>query len=406
MLLYQEKKDCCGCEACMAVCPKNAIQMRADEYGVNYPWIDDNKCISCGLCKRVCAFQKEKELHPVKKNYAAVSRDRKMLKTSASGGVFAAFAEEVIREGGAVYGASLEREGEKFLCRHVRVVDAGELKRIQGSKYVQSSSGEAFVKVREDLEQGRLVFYSGTPCQIAALYAFLGKKYQRLVTAEIICHGVPGLPFFNAYIKEMERKKKCPIRQFSFRDKRGGWGLFYSCSCQRGGDEKKETQMLPHYTSSYYQLFLETEILRESCYRCEYASKKRAADLTMGDYWGIGEEHSEVSDYGNINIREGVSLLLVNTEKGQQFFDRHSSSLYLLESSFEKAARHNPQLYEPSRFSRTRGEVLEAYRQKGYGGVERYYLRKYRGLLLRGKLKRFLPDSILQYLKKCRCMLH
>ena len=88
--------------------------------------------------------------------------------------------------------------------------------------------------------------------------------------------------------------------------------------------------MLPHYTSSYYQLFLETEILRESCYRCEYASKKRAADLTMGDYWGIGEEHSEVSDYGNINIREGVSLLLVNTEKGQQFFDRHSSSLYLL----------------------------------------------------------------------------
>ena len=375
--LAENKKDCCGCSACYNLCPQKAIEMIEDENGYIYPKINKDKCIECGLCKKRCIYHSnDKNLYEPIKTYAAISKDNEIIKKSSSGGIFASVAKRIIKEGGTVYGATLEKENGYFKIKHIRIDKEEDLYKLQGSKYVQSDVSQIYDPIKSDLINRKKVLFSGTPCQVDALRNYLKKEYENLLTIDIICHGVPNNKMFNEYIKILEHKEKKEIIDFNFRDKtkKNSLSYSYSYSYYKGGNLKKKIK--PSFKSSYYQLFLDSVIYRESCYNCPYATKQRVGDITIGDYWKIEEEHPEFIRKQNIDTRKGVSCIIVNTNKGQNMMLDLLEDIITLESRFDKIERHNAQLNHPSTIKKERKEILNLYNMKGYEGVNKYYFRK------------------------------
>lgn len=398
IVLYGEKKNCCGCGACMNICQKNAITMIEDENGFVYPVIDENLCIKCGMCKKVCAYQKESQRNSVSRAYVGAAEDENILKISASGGIFRVIAQEVIRQGGVVFGCAYENNEGILQPKHIMVEDEEQLKRLQGSKYVQSSLGNTFVEVKALLNEGKIVLFSGTPCQIDALYGFLqGKKYENLFTIDIICHGVPSSRFLQDYIVSMERRLHGKIINVVFRDKSEGWGLVGSLVYvdNKGRTRKKR---MPLQGFSYYKMFLISDSYRENCYSCKYANMERIGDLTIGDYWGIEEEHPEylLENGGEIDAKKGTSCILVNTNQGYKMLERFYKEAILKESVAEKVVKQNGQLLQPSHISENREKLLEIYRNGGYGAVEKWYYHRYgiKGLLYR--IWNYIPGKCIE----------
>ena len=377
--LYKEKTKCCGCGACMNICPKKAIRMMEDEYGFLYPKIDTYKCIACGLCKKVCGYQKGNmiQAETEKEVYAAVSSDDKLLNLSASGGVFSCIATDLLQDGGFVCGCSMEFKNEMLSPEHILIDSTDKLYKLQGSKYVQSNSLQIYGKIKEKLEEERKVLFSGTPCQVAALKEFLGKEYEKLYTIDIICHGTPSARIFQDYIKNLEKQIKGRIEEFKFRDKSNGWGLKGSVEYidQKG---KKKKKIIPVQLSSYYKLFQDALIYRENCYSCKYAGQNRVGDLTIGDFWGIVDAHPEyiMTNGGNMDERKGVSCVLINNAHGKYLLNKYGNKLQLQPSDFTKVVAQNDQLIRPSNRSILRDKVLEIYKDKGYAAVEKWYFRR------------------------------
>jgi coenzyme F420-reducing hydrogenase beta subunit len=214
MVLFKSKKDCCGCAACMNVCPKQAITMKADQDGFIYPEVNNDSCIECGLCKKVCVFQSI----PVTANgpiatYAAINKNKEVLSSSASGGIFGALASMVLEKKGVIFGCAYNKDMEP---EHICVDDLLDIKKIQGSKYVQSNINNTYTEAEKYLKEGRWVLFTGTPCQIAGLKSYLGKDYNHLITADIICHGVPNVDFFIGYIQYLEDKVNKKVMMIVF----------------------------------------------------------------------------------------------------------------------------------------------------------------------------------------------
>ena len=272
----ENEKDCCGCGACANICPVNAITMKENEIGFIYPIVDEALCIGCGQCKKVCVFSDKSvgaNVDPLV--YAAASKNREVLSESSSGGIFTELAQAVIDKGGAVFGAAWT---EDFSLNHICVDNKDDLKHLRGSKYVQSSTEDTFTKTEELLKSGRYVCYSGTPCQIAGLKAFLKKDYDKLLTIDIICHGVPSVKMLKDDLSYLSGKKKIKIENVKFRDKEYGWGVTGSLA---NGKSKVKYDAL---NSPYYFYFLNGEVYRDSCYNCRFASEERQGDITLGDY--------------------------------------------------------------------------------------------------------------------------
>lgn len=379
IILFKEKKDCCGCGACFSACPKKTIEMVEDEFGFKYPQINYNNCISCGICNEVCGYQSSQEGNFTQKTYIAALKSKEILKSS-SGGAFFGLAYNILKEGGVIYGAAFKITKDNFKLEHTRVDSKEELELLQGSKYLQSNMENTFQKILSDLNSNKKVLFSGTPCQIDALYHYLrGKKYENLMTVEIICHGVPSESWFQNYIYVLARKYKGIPLNFFFRIKDKGWGSFYA-KFEYLKDNQKKDIYFSSVKSSYYYLFLTSLIYRESCYYCKYASSKRFADITIGDYWGIEIEHpsSLLVNGGNYNLKEGISCILVNTDKGDQILKKYGTNLELKSSSFEKVAAHNKQLKAPSKTDfLLRNKILYLYKKSGYMGIEKWYNRKF-----------------------------
>lgn len=385
--LFKDKKYCCACGACLNICPKQAISMQKDEYGFLYPQIDESKCIKCGLCLKTCAFQNSELKNIPIKTYAAQS-DNTDLKESASGGIFASIAINVLREGGVVYGAAMEIENDKLTVRHIAVENDADLIKLQGSKYVQSSTEKIYQDIKKKLNDNRLVLFSGTPCQVDGLNSYLGKTYDNLITIDIICHGVPNNQMFQDYIVLLEEKYKDKIIDFKFRDKTKGWGL-----TAKGYTAKGYTAIIPANVSSYYYMFLKSYIYRDSCYRCKYACKNRCGDITIGDYWGIEKAHPEVlkvNEYG-LDYKNGISCLIVNTEQGAKVLEKYKSGLRLLDSAFEKASNENGQLNHPSNLNtEKRLNLLSEYKKQGYIRIEKGFKNIKNINLLKNMIKKIL----------------
>lgn len=205
--LCPEKKNCCGCGACINICPQNAIRFNEDKDGFLYPEIDEDRCINCLKCKKICAFQNQKKNVSIKETYVAVSKNTNVLE-SASGGLFASYAVSVLENGGMVYGCAMLEKNGKLYPKHIGISKKSELWRLKGSKYVQSDMGTVYYDIRQQLENEITVLFSGTPCQVSSLKKYLGKEYTNLYTIDIICHGVPSIKLFQDYLAYTEKKCK------------------------------------------------------------------------------------------------------------------------------------------------------------------------------------------------------
>ncbi len=407
--LYTHKYDCCGCTACVSICPRQAIIMKSDEDGFLYPVIDDSLCIECGLCKKVCIFQDNMKNNFVSKEplatYAAILKDMNILKNSASGGAFVALALYVLNNNGVVFGCTMS---DNMQPEHICIDNISDIKKLQGSKYVQSNLKNTFIEAKRYLQENRQVLFTGTPCQIAGLKSYLGRDYDNLITADLICHGVPSPLFFNGYISWLENKLNASITELNFRDKTNGWGLTGKVIYKKNNIINEKP--IYHIESYYYYYFLKGYIYRESCYECPYASSNRPGDFTIGDYWGIDKVHPEV------DVKNGVSLILVNTKKGLQLIDEEdkisnnidkfientklNSYIYLTKSNFEKARVYNGQLNYPISKSDKRDIILKIFREEGFQGVAKKYYVEMKKQIIVWKIKAIIPKPIKDLIKK------
>lgn len=315
MIRLSQKADCCGCGACAQGCPKKCITMTPDAEGFLYPVVDTAQCVECGLCEKACPILKKEKTQRVQvQAFAACAADDELRQSSSSGGMFSMLAQEILSQGGAVFGAAFD---ENFAVRHVMVENSTDLQRLRGSKYVQSAMGDAYQQAKAVLKQGRPVLFTGVSCQIAGLKAFLGRDYDNLWTVDILCHGVPSPGVWQRYCREQEAAHGGKLKAVSFRDKRTGWrrssismqfagGREY---CRRGGEDP------------YMRLFLGDVCLRPSCHDCRFKAVPRLSDLTVGDAWGIEQHMPDMDD------DLGTSVVLMNSEKGNRLWKQIAPKL-------------------------------------------------------------------------------
>lgn len=349
------KKDCTGCRMCEQICPVNAIKMVENKEGFIEPVVDEEKCINCGLCAKRCPQLnnvKDKRQEKIKV-YAAKNKNIEEQKHSSSGGIFSIFANYIIENNGVIYGCAFN---EKFEAQHIRIENKEELVKLRGSKYVQSNTRDTFSQAKKDLENNKLVLYTGTPCQIAGLKSFLGEQYQNLLTIDLICHGVPSQKLFTKYLKYLEEKYKSKIIEYDFRNKeKNPWGLNLKIKFENG-----KIKYIPARLDPYYKSFLNGDTYRESCYNCKYANTNRIGDITLADYWGIEKEHSEFYD------ANGVSAIIVSTNIGQVFFDKIKDNIDYIESSIEKVKNKNDNLKLSSKRNEIRNNIYDNLDKKTF----------------------------------------
>ena len=296
-------QQCTGCGACDNSCPVGAIAMNFVE-GFKHPQIDNEKCIGCLACEKACPI-----LHPVCPPtnekpivYAARNKDEEIRRESSSGGAFSALATAVLSQGGCVAGAAYD---EEMVVNHVLIDSLEQLPQLRGSKYVQCSINDNYKNVKAKLKQGLVVLFVGTPCQVSGLRGFLKKDYDNLYCCDFICHGVPSPLLFADYLKWLEKNYNCKISSFNFRSKRSGW-----YDALRVVNDKIVAK---GKNDAYFLGFNRNITLRESCFQCPSIGLPRKGDITIADYWGIGRKYKYEP---MAEIEKGVSLIMVNNEKG------------------------------------------------------------------------------------------
>ena len=333
MITIHDKALCCGCAACVQICPKQCIEFEEDNQGFRYPSINTSICINCGLCELVCPIlnQNNKASLPIRV-YASKNRSEEIRSSSSSGGVFTALAERVLRQGGVVFGARFDSNWE---VEHDFVCGSQNISIFRGSKYMQSRIGATYVQAERFLKDGRKVLYSGTPCQIAGLNHYLRKDYNNLITVDVICHGVPSPLVWRHYLKNVTEGQR--VTDVVFRNKVHSWKK-YNFSI-KGDDGALIDQ--PFYENLYMRGFLDDIYLRPSCYECVCKCGKSGADITLGDFWGIERHLPEFDD------DKGVTAVLAHTVKAVDCLE--TLDLDSHEISYEKVLEGNPSLEKSAR---------------------------------------------------------
>lgn len=348
MIEIKDKKDCCGCYACYNICPKQCITMKVDEEGFWYPVIEQNKCINCNLCEKICPV-----INPIDRNtslklsYAMKNKDEEIRLRSSSGGMFYLLAENIIRQNGVVYGAGFDGD---FSVKHIKINKEQEIGLLQGSKYLQSSIGNTYVQVKKDLEGDKKVLFTGTPCQIEGLKNFLRKDYINLFTMDFICHGVPSPMIWKEYLNEIRDNKQGEIKTVYFRDKKLGWKLF---SLKIIFD--KDTYINDLNQDLYMKGFLQDLYLRPSCYNCKFKKINRLSDITVADFWGIEKVLPKMDD------DKGTSLIIIHTDKGKQLFDILFDKMIVNEVNMNEALKYNPSMIKSVKYNEKRKEFFERF---------------------------------------------
>ena len=347
-------KECMGCGACAAICPVDCIVMESDEAGFLYPEVDKEKCINCNRCEAVCPVQHEIPVYGEKEPeaFAAKITEENTLKKSTSGGIFSSLARQW---NGVVFGAVMKED-------YSVVIEAAEdFHCMQGSKYVQSSTADSYQRVKRYLDERKKVLYTGLPCQIAGLKMFLGKDYDNLLCVDIVCHGSPSMGLFQDYIADLE-KQYGPLQEYRFETKRRRWSPAIEKEVYfKAGD----TAYYRDFTEdSFLFSFCKEESYRSYCYDCKFSSMPRVSDITIGDFFGYGMITPK-----KINPKAGISMVLVNTEKGEEVWnalpnvDRHSVSLYSC-----LIVNHN--LWKPTGANKKSEKFYDVYKSQGYSGIK------------------------------------
>lgn len=349
MIDIQDKSKCCGCHSCYNICPKNAIIMESDKKGFRYPVVIKEKCINCGLCEEACPILKDKvdnKKMDLPIAYACKNKNEKIRLKSSSGGVFTLIAKSILDMNGVAFGAGFD---EKYNVVHSYITNESEISRFRGSKYVQSTIGNMYKKAKEFLDEGKYVLFTGTPCQIEGLKTYLKKEYDKLYTQDIICHGVPSPKVWNKYINEMNRKYDGNIKEINFRKKDiTGWNLF---QLSMKYDNNEYLQI--YKDDPYMQAFLRNAILRDSCYNCKFKKKNRISDITLADFWGIKNIKPEFDD------DKGTSLVIINSQKGQELMDKIKKIVEVEMVNFEEAIKYNPSMLNSAQMPSGRDKFFE-----------------------------------------------
>lgn len=327
MISITDKHNCCGCTACASICAKGAIKMQADAEGFVYPMVDNSLCVDCGLCETVCpVVHRDEEQRPTSHPlvYAMHHADTDVWQKSSSGGAFTALTNYVFEHGGVVFGAAYDAE---FRVVHSMATTPGEALKFRTSKYAQSDMSNIYCMVKEQLKSGRLVLFSGTPCQVEGLKCFLRKSYDNLITCDILCTSIPSPQFFSEYIGFIEKKASAKVQSINMKDKTIGWHKHQAGI--RIGFSNGKSWFRTLETNLWNNIFISGLASRPSCFQCRFTNFNRSGDITIGDYWGIEKVHPECDD------DRGVSLLLVNTPKGQELLRQIQPFIVCKESSTE-----------------------------------------------------------------------
>lgn len=348
---------CTACAACMNACQHGAITMHEDEHGYLYPKINTSTCIDCGLCKKVCPV-----LHPVDFNipsgvFAVVSRDNWEHKTSASGGAASVMGRYILKNGGVVYGCAQENYKN---IRHIRVSSEEELNDLKGSKYVQSDIGFCYRMVKRDLQKGRSVVFVGTPCQVAGLRAYLHRDYEQLYTIDLVCHGVAPQRMLREDVEIYNVSVEQEKLYVNFRWK-AKYGIQYGIQlCQKDEKCSRVLKSVRYPCDAYITAFMTGLSFRENCHQCVYSGIDRVGDITVGDFWGLGAFYET-----KINPQKGVSLFLVNSEKGRKLFDEIKKEFVCEERTLKEAVRGNTNLRHPSPRPQNKDLFMQAFKEQG-----------------------------------------
>lgn len=370
MICITDKKNCCGCTACVQRCPKQCIRLEEDTEGFLYPKVDEETCIKCGLCEKVCPILNQADKLPVQEVLAVKNPDEGERMNSSSGGVFLPLAREVIAKGGVVFGAVYDEHWE---VHHVFAEKIEDVYPMMGSKYLQSRIDNCYKEAEQFLKQGREVLFVGSPCQIAGLRTFLrNKEYPNLLAVDFLCHGVPSPGVWRRYLAEiyssnalkehcrrhaatgkntvllLSLNAKSPIGDIKFRDKtETGWKKYRFVVRQKSTSKADQNTVLSsdiHYDNPFMRGFLSDIYLRPSCYECKCKNGVNHSDLTIGDYWAARVTDQDFDD------DKGIGLVLINTLKGKKYFDglnmtvRNSAldKAYLCNGGFNEHTHEHP----------------------------------------------------------------
>ena len=356
--------------------------MVKNKEGFWYPSVDEKSCIECKLCLKKCPVENT-DIHrnEPKKVWAWRNKNDEDIMRSASGGASDSAVKTLLQLGGVAYGAAYD---ERLVVSHIAVTTNIEREKIQSSKYVQSDLKDSYSKVRKNLTEGKKVLFTGTPCQIAGLYAFLGGDQENLYTVDLICHGVPSPKFFKKYLEYQNKQTEGRVIYFNFRSKdKRGWGTQYLLKTKT----KTKTKTLS--LDRYGKHFMEGDCYRESCYQCAYANTSRVGDLTVGDFWGIAWSHP------NFNSAKGVSSVFVNTEKGQKLFEVMRSLAEVEEATLEEGMMKQENLVKPSLRPKERDTFYQKIDEDNF--IDNLKV----GIRLKERLKAIIPARAVRLLKKC-----
>lgn len=354
------KSRCSGCHACFNICPKDAIRMLPDDNGFKHPYIDEELCIHCNLCKKVCPILKniikENDMHA----YACINKDDEIRKNSSSGGIFYLLAKNILSKNGVVFGA---RFNDDFGVVHDYIENIEDIPLFQGSKYVQSSINDSYKKAKKFLDNNRLVLFTGTPCQIEGLLSYLQKDYANLITQDIVCHGVPSPKLFKLYKENLKNKYKDDITKINFRKKTNGWKHYHVKI-----DFINHNYEIDHDDDVYMKAFLNDIALRESCYQCNAKKKHRLSDITLADFWGIETVLPEMDD------DKGTSLVIINSVSGNLLFEEIKEQIVYKEVEHEKAIANNPSLYQSVNRPKNRDTYLNKITIDNLNDITKKYI--------------------------------
>ena len=373
-----DKADCCGCTACYAICPHDAITMQAGAEGFQYPAVDEKKCVNCGLCIKTCPIRTGNQNEKTDSFYAVKHLQEEIRENSSSGGAFTAFAQTVLEHDGVIYGAAFD---ENFTVKHIRAEDQSWTA-LRTAKYVQSDMGDIFQRVKADLKDGREVLFSGTPCQIDGLRNYLKRvDTTRLITVDLICHGVPSPSIWRDYLSYISGNDPQSVGKINFRNKKGcGW---HNSTVKITGTDGSVLVNQSQSQALFYKLFLNHVILRPSCFACQYANLKRAGDITIGDYWGVEKYHPELDD------DRGISLVMINTPKGHRFL-QNVKNCQVVPVAEEECMQ--PNLKAPAEDFGEQDVFWRTYRKYGFAAACKRM----------GYLEKNLPDKLLVLYLKVR----
>ena len=328
-----DSSQCCGCGSCAAICPAACITMEYDSEGFRQPRVDQDRCIGCRACEKACPIMAQIPPAGIPKAIAAQHQDASIRGASSSGGVFSALAGETLRRGGLVCAAVYD---DDFTVTHILADTPEDMARQRGAKYSQSRAEQYYAQIHTALYEGTQVLFVGTPCQTAGLRAFLGRDDPNLLLVDMICHGVVSPKIWTRYLEERRYLDagEAPLASVNLRSKATGWSRYqYSVSFDYANGKSYQVHQ---GTDSLMQGFTQNLYLRPSCSKCIFKGTNRCADLTLGDYWGIWDQHPELDD------NQGTSLLMVHTEKGQAAWDAVADQFRFLETPYQQAISRNP----------------------------------------------------------------